>query len=76
MNTVDPKKCYAGLEARLVSLFNATSKPAIFTEFGQACCPTNGVCEQCPQYAPLRRADAPLCRADVLEPCARAPPPC
>ena len=31
-------------------LHNSTDKPVIVTEFGQACCPTDGPCEGCPAF--------------------------
>eukprot|EP01043_Picozoa_sp_COSAG02_P008586 COSAG02_NODE_277_length_25939_cov_108.963971_13_plen_259_part_00 len=41
-------KCPAGFEAHIVAVTNGTDRPSIITEFGQACCPTGGVCESCP----------------------------
>lgn len=41
-------KCPAGFEGMVTKLLNETSKPIISTEFGQACCSTNGACESCP----------------------------
>lgn len=44
----DDKKCPAGFESYLQALFNGTDKPAIITEFGQGCQPTNAASEKCP----------------------------
>ena len=41
-------KCPAGFEAHIIAVTNGTERPSIITEFGQACCPTGGVCESCP----------------------------
>ena len=43
-------KCPAGFDAMLETVEKGTDRPAIITEFGQACCPTNGACEKCPQW--------------------------
>ena len=41
-------KCPAGFADMAGAVKNATSKPLIITEFGQACCSTHGACEDCP----------------------------
>lgn len=41
-------KCPAGFETMLAALFAESERPAIITEFGQACCATDGACESCP----------------------------
>eukprot|EP00041_Stephanoeca_diplocostata_P015625 m.299096 g.299096 ORF g.299096 m.299096 type:complete len:451 (-) comp20103_c0_seq1:333-1685(-) len=43
----DSTKCPMGFEAHLQKL-TSTGRPTIVTEFGQACCSTNGACESCP----------------------------
>jgi len=44
----DAKKCPAGFESYLQVVLNGTDKPAIVTEFGQGCQPTNAGSESCP----------------------------
>lgn len=41
-------KCQDGFAAMVKQVTSATDKPVIATEFGQACCATNGACESCP----------------------------
>jgi len=41
-------KCADGFEQHVFRILNSTDKPIIITEFGQACCPTDGACESCP----------------------------
>ena len=41
-------KCPMGFESMLMTVFNATDKPAIITEFGQGCQATHGAAESCP----------------------------
>merc|ERR1719158_1974033 len=41
-------KCPAGVEAMVTAVLGKTARPVIFTEFGQACCPTHGACMSCP----------------------------
>ena len=40
-------KCASGFDLMVQSVRNATDKPLIITEFGQACCATNGPCMSC-----------------------------
>eukprot|EP00035_Acanthoeca_spectabilis_P000188 m.71573 g.71573 ORF g.71573 m.71573 type:complete len:505 (-) comp10073_c0_seq1:5049-6563(-) len=44
----DQTKCAAGFEQHVLNIRNSTARPIIVTEFGQACCATNGACESCP----------------------------
>ncbi len=46
----DSGKCVGGFEQLAGRVLNATDKPVIITEFGQACCSTSGkaACESCP----------------------------
>ena len=46
----DNRKCPENFEGYLQDLHNRTNKPIIVTEFGQACCPTDGPCEGCPAF--------------------------
>ena len=41
-------KCADGFEAHLQAVMNGTDRPSIITEFGQACCATDGACMSCP----------------------------
>jgi len=43
----DLKKCPSTFETYLQTVFNATDRPAIVTEFGQQCQPTAGAAEHC-----------------------------
>lgn len=43
----DNKKCPVNFEIYLQKVINGTEKPAIITEFGQSCQPTQGAAEQC-----------------------------
>eukprot|EP00054_Salpingoeca_dolichothecata_P028659 m.219347 g.219347 ORF g.219347 m.219347 type:complete len:385 (+) comp26284_c0_seq1:9474-10628(+) len=45
-------KCAAGFEQMVQTIHNNTDKPVISTEFGQACCATNGPCESCKPIIP------------------------
>lgn len=44
----DSKKCADSFESYLGAILTSTDKPAIITEFGQGCNPTEGPAEQCP----------------------------
>merc|ERR1711920_823116 len=43
----DNKKCPVNFESYLQKVINGTDKPAIITEFGQSCQPTEGAAESC-----------------------------
>ena len=40
--------CASGFERHIQTVVNGTERPSIITEFGQACCATDGACESCP----------------------------